>query len=276
MQELDAQHKRGEDVQALGSQVDKQIPVALRRHYDEEEEEDDDDGGEEGYSEDEEGVTHWPIQPCRWCNPHNDRGFVCPNPLLDPGFEVVPPAHYWCEFCSNLFPEVEALKQACGLCGARSCHSMNPDCMMSELKMFKGLLPGFECSNHALDGFVELADDANDTSLITSSFFNRNEAEFMRFMRHKWVNGITLNHLKTELDNYYQRHPGMIYACLRESFTNLADAMEDGPHGQVTPDSMLCYGCRRTLFLIHIMDWWAEQVNDLKTVPGLPIFSNYS
>jgi hypothetical protein len=125
----------------------------------------------------------------------------------------------------------------------------------------------------SLDGFVELSEDANDTALITAAFFNRNEAEFMRFMRYKWANGVTLNHLKEELDNYYRRYPGMLYTSLRKSLTNLLDAMEDGPHGQVAPDSLLCYRCRRTLFLIHIMDWWAEQVNDLKTVPGSPIFS---
>jgi hypothetical protein len=66
----------------------------------------------------------------------------------------------------------------------------------------------------SLDGFSELSEDGNDTALITAAFFNQNEAEFMRFMRYKWANGMTLNHLKEELDNYYRRLPGIIYTSL--------------------------------------------------------------
>jgi hypothetical protein len=153
-------------VHTLSSQVDNQIPVGRRRNYYEDDEEDDEDRVDEDrvdedrvdedrvdedrvdenrvdedYSGDEEGVGRWPIQPCRWCNPQNDRGFVCPNPLTEPGFDVIPPAHSWCVFCHNLFPEVDTLKQACDLCGARSCHSLNPHCVISELKFFRGLLP---------------------------------------------------------------------------------------------------------------------------------------
>lgn len=175
---------------------------------------------------------------CRCCNPGNEFGFLCPEPILDDDDNTTFPGHSRCVDCNVHLPLIpEYSSDCCAVCTRFTCHEL-----------------GMRCNNTSL-------------SSVPFSVQHLKHVRFPKKLDIGILDVIPVRHEREVLIKYAQDH-SIGTQVLFETILRFrqgrglqrASWQGIGRHPFqpyiVKEDDMVCYACARSLVSGNLVDWW--------------------